>query len=232
MPLRAALVALLALSLAGCSDPEPVSSASGSSSPSAEPTASAVPPVVEPSASRGPGPSPTAATPAPPPPTGGSPSPAPLQPQDPLSPRPGRESAAPTGQPTCRGADLTVVDADTLVLPDHVHEVFVLRTRGPDCQLEGFPAVRLLDAAGGPLPVIVERGGHGLPTDPPVPVTLSRSTSLSFVVASGRDGSCTEASAVDVTLPGTTTAIRTATVLPVCDGRAGVSPVLRRTDDE
>jgi hypothetical protein len=129
-------------------------------------------------------------------------------------------------------ADLSVVDADTLVLPSHVEEVFVVRTEGPDCQFEGYPSLRLLGAGGAPLSVTVDRGGHGLTDVRPAPVTLSRGTSVSFVVASGRDGACTEASEVDVTLPGTSSALRTATVLSICNDVVGVSPLQRRTDDE
>lgn len=234
MPRRSALVLLAALSgvaLTACGgDEEPGASVPESrSSRSASPVAT---------------PTPLAETPAALPPPSPSPSPTrladvrvpaptatrPVQTRAPASAS-AQESSAPVGQPPCRAADVTVVDADTVVLPSSVHEVFVLRTSGPDCQLEGHPEVRLLDASGAPLPVTVRRGGHDLPATAPSPVTLSRGTSLSFVVATARDGTCADAAAVDVTLPGTTTVLRTATALSVC-GSAGVSPVERRTADE
>jgi Protein of unknown function (DUF4232) len=230
----ALLAAVPAAALVGCSsDDRPVVSVSDPrSARSASPTATATPSTsaapsagATPSAPAAPGPG-TTADGSPPPPAA-----SPARPADPLAPAPAQESAAPTGQPPCRATDLTVVDADTLVLPQTVHEVFVLRTSGPDCQLEGYPSVRLLDASGAPLRIPVTSGGQDLPATGPVPVTLSRGTSLSFVVATPRDGTCVEASAVDVTLPGTTTALRAPTALSVC-GSAGVSPVERRTDDE
>lgn len=233
MPSRSAVVVLLALALAGCGDAEPrlEPAASGSSSsPSALATSPPAQPTPSAAASATPAPSPTLS--APPSSAAPDPEPAVVAPQDPLSPMPAPESAVPVGQPACRAADLTVVDADTLVLAGHVEEVFVVRTKGPDCQLEGYPTVRLLDARGTPLPVTVARGGSGLTAAPAGPVTLSRDTSVSFVVASGRDGACTEAAEVDVTLPGTSSAIRTTTVLSICDAAAGVSPVQRRADDE
>ena len=231
-PVLVLLAALSAAGLAACSsDPEPVASVSEprpsrSATPTATPSDAATASAAAPRAAV-PSTAPQPTSPA----SAAGPSPARVSPVDPLSPVPAQESAAPTGQPPCRVGDLTVVDADTLVLPQSVHEVFVLRTEGPDCQLQGYPAVRLLDGAGSPLGVRVAQGGQDLPARGPVPVTLSRSTSLSFVVATPRDGTCVDAAAVDVTLPGTTTAIRTSTALSVC-GSAGVSPVERRTDDE
>lgn len=243
---RCAVVCLLLLTLAGCGDDEPRLQVSASRS-SEPPGATATPASPEPAPSQaGPSddgsaptapataaPAPASAAPASPAPgRAGTAAPPPAAPDDPLSPRPALESAAPAGQPACAAAQLTVVDADTLVLPDDVHEVFVLRTDGRACQLQGYPTVRLLDPAGAPLRVAVGHGGHGLPTAAPAVVTLSPTTSLSFVVATGRDGRCADAGAVEVTLPGTSTALRATTSLSVCDAKAGVSPVQRRADDE
>lgn len=223
----ALLAAACVVGIAACgSDEEPVASvAEPRSSRTATPVPTTTATATSAPAGRAPTPEPSRADAAP------GVVPSAVTPADPLTPVPAQETAAPIGQPPCRAADLTVVDADTLVLPDVVQEVFVLRTSGRDCELEGYPDVRLLDASGAPLAVRVTRGGAGLPASRPAPVTLSRTTSLSFVVSTPRDGTCTDASAVDVTLPGTTTAIRAATALPVC-GSAGVSPVERRTDDE
>jgi hypothetical protein len=153
-------------------------------------------------------------------------------PDDPLSPRPALESPAPLGQPTCAPAALTVTDADSITSDRSVQEVFVLRTQGRACQLEGWPAVRLLDAAGRDLPVTVGHGGFDLPATAPAPVTLSRDTTASFLVATGRTGSCTDAATLVVTLPGTTTPLRADTTLSVCGGTVGVSPVQRLADVE
>jgi hypothetical protein len=153
-------------------------------------------------------------------------------PADPLSPRPGLESPAPLGQPTCKGPAVTVTDADTLVTPQYKREIFVLRTNGPACQLEGYPKVVLRGADGRALAVTARHGGFGLPPEKPAAATLSRTTSLSFALATARDGSCTDVTAVDVTLPGTTTVHRTATELRVCGSSVGLSPVHRQGDDE
>jgi hypothetical protein len=125
-----------------------------------------------------------------------------------------------------------VTDADTLVSPQYKHEVFVIRTSGPPCQLKGFPAVRLLDSAGHQLAVQTQSGGFGLPPRTPQTVTLSRGTSLSFEVATPRDGSCQEVAAILATLPGTSGAHRAATSLRVCGATIGLSPVQRMSDAE
>lgn len=134
--------------------------------------------------------------------------------------------------PTCRGSALTVTDADSLITPSFVTEVFVVRTTGPRCQLDGYPAVRLLGADGRPLPVTLRHGGAGLPPEQPQPVSLSRDTSLSFDVSTPRTGSCQDATAIVATLPGTTTAHRATTDLRVCGSTVGISPVHRRGDTD
>jgi hypothetical protein len=161
------------------------------------------------------------------------PAPTATVPDDPLSPSPARESAAPLGRPACRASDLTVADADAVTSDEGVLvEVFAVRTTGPDCQLQGYPALRLLDAAGADLPVRVDRGGHGLPSRRVAPVTLSRSTSVSFELALPDGASCRDAAAAVVRLPGTTADLRVATSVRACGDAVGVSPVLRRVDDE
>jgi hypothetical protein len=182
-----------------------------------------------------PSPGAVASTTAPgPPPTDPS-SPAPRAtetPQDPLSPRPALESAAPLGQPACKGPALTVTDADAIVTPQYRRAIFVLRTSGAACQLKGYPKVVLRGADGRALAVTARQGGHGLPPEQPAAATLSRTTSLSFAVATARDGSCVDVTALDVTLPGTTTVHRTATDLRVCGSTVGLSPVHRQGHDE
>lgn len=162
--------------------------------------------------------------------TGSSATPTPLATRiplndDPLSPRPAIESAPPLGQPVCDPADVTVTDADA-VITDHVEEVFVLRTRGEPCELEGFPAVTLLDASGRALDVPVSRSDAQ-----PRPVTMSAGTSLSFTLTTGRTGSCRQAASVRVVLPGTTRSISAATELRAC-GAVETGPVTRLEDDE
>jgi hypothetical protein len=139
----------------------------------------------------------------------------------------GSESPAPLGQPTCKASAVTITDADT-VTPrgtSYRAEVYVLRTTGAPCQLAGYPSV-LVDGA------TVTRGGEGLPPETVKPYTLSRATSLSFALATARTGTCTDQSAITVTLPGTSTPKRVMTDLHVCNGRLGVSPVHRLGDDE
>lgn len=145
--------------------------------------------------------------------------------EDPLSPRPALESPAPTGQPVCEPAAVTVTDADAIIT-DRVEEVFVLRTRGRPCQLEGFPSVTLLDSSGRalPLPVSTSRAE-------PEPVTLSAGTSLSFTLTTARTGRCVQAATIRVVLPGTTRPVSGATELIACDA-VKTGPVTRLQDDE
>lgn len=145
--------------------------------------------------------------------------------EDPLSPRPAIESPAPLGQPVCDPAAVTVTDADA-VITDRVEEIFVLRTRGRACQLEGFPGVALLDADGRELAVRVTNSAQR-----PEPVTLSSGTSLSFSLTTGRTGSCLQAASVRVVLPGTTTRVTANTELRAC-GTVQTSPMQRLQDDE
>lgn len=141
--------------------------------------------------------------------------------------RPPVETAPALGQPVCKAADLTLDDADAVITAESVQELFVVRTTGPDCQLQGYPEVVLRGEGGGPMTVTYTRGGNGLPTDQPGVVTLSRSTSLSFRVATPRTGGCTSASSVSARLPGTDGDLMTTTSLSVCQSQAGVSPVGR-----
>ncbi len=152
---------------------------------------------------------------------------------DPASPvpteatRPPVETAPPPGQPLCKAADLTLTDADAVITAGAVQELFVVRTTGPDCQLQGYPTVILRGAGDAPLTVTYTRGGGGLPPEQPAVETLSRSTSLSFRVSTPRSGSCTPAASISVRLPGTDGDLTTTTGLSVCQSKAGVSPVGR-----
>jgi hypothetical protein len=149
------------------------------------------------------------------------------EPVDPLSPRPAVESPAPTGsQPTCSSAGLSVTDADLLADERTLQEVFVVRTTGAPCALRGWPAVTLLGPDGAPLPVTARQVGT------PGTVTLSRDSSLSFVLSTPRSSGCQDVSALTVRLPGTSRTLRTSTTMQVCSGEVSVSPVHRSTDDE
>ena len=139
--------------------------------------------------------------------------------------RPPRETTPPPGAPPCRAQDLTVQDADALYVAKAVHELFTIRTAGPDCTLRGVPQVSFRDAAGRTLRVDVRTGGLGLPAEAAKPVTISRATSLSFFVATPRDGACEQAAAVVTTLPGTDRALLVDTMMQVCGRTAAVSPV-------
>jgi hypothetical protein len=191
--------------LTGCSESSP--SATPSQSPT---TASPTPDATSPAPTA----TPTTATPSP----------------DELSPKPPLETAPPLGRPACKGSTLTVTDADTLVDPQSTREVYAVRTSGPDCQLQGYPTVTFQDARGRSVPVSVLHSGFGVPADKPQPVTLSRSTSLSFEIGSARSGACTSVTHVTVTLPGTTPGHRISSQWQVCGGKVAVSPVMRRGD--
>jgi len=156
----------------------------------------------------------------------------PEEPEDPLASRSPLETAPPAGQPTCQASTLTVTDASRAYTLSAVQSLFTIRTNGPDCQLEGYPQIQLRDAGGSLLEVAVKRGGYGLPAGGAAPVTLSKGTSISFFVGTARKAGCQAASALVVTLPGTTTPLRAATTTEVCDGSVGISPVRRETDDE
>ena len=106
-----------------------------------------------------------------------------------------------------------------------------MRTTGPDCQLKGYPSVSLLDAAGRALPAKVARSGYDLSDKAPAVVTLSRATSVSFFVATSRDGACEQAATLVTTLPGSGAPLRASTPMQVCDGAVGVTPVRRLVDD-
>jgi hypothetical protein len=149
-----------------------------------------------------------------------------VQPLDPLSPKPALESPAPLGRPACRATDLTVTDADLLASGSTLQEVFALRTSGRACQLRGWPAVRLLRADGTAIALQARRVGTARA------VTLSRATSLSFVLGTPRTGACEDAATVVVRLPGTDRDLRAATSMQVCAGSVQVGPVERRQDEE
>jgi len=154
------------------------------------------------------------------------------RPVDPLSPRPPLETAPPVGLPACAAGTLSVADADAVYDPDAVRELFTVRTSGPDCQLPaGYPAAQVLDSAGAPIGSVAQ-GGPGLPAPGAAPLTLSRSTSLSFFLRTGRDGPCTGATTVVVTLSGTSSALRAPTGLQVCGGALATGPLQRLGDGE
>lgn len=157
--------------------------------------------------------------------TSQTPPPAPSSTDDPLSPRPALESAPPLGQPTCRAGNLTVTDADA-VIDDEWVEVFVVRTTSAPCQLQGYPEVRLFGAGDAALGLPVSHDAR-----PAGPVTLSRSTSLSFTLTTKRSGTCRDVTSVDVRLPGQAAVLKTATAFAACD-RVTVGPFERRSDDE
>jgi hypothetical protein len=166
-----------------------------------------------PAALRTPGPTPTTAGPTP-------------QQDDPLSPRPAIESAVPRGQATCTAAALTVTDADLLASDAALQEVFAIRTSGSPCQLVGWPDVTLLGPGDRRVTVTTSRDGSATAE------TLSRDTSLSFVLGTPRSSSCQDVSTVVVRLPGTSRDLRTSTTMQVCDASLSVGPVQRRQDDE
>lgn len=147
------------------------------------------------------------------------------EPVDPLSPAPAVEPPAPTGsQPPC--TRLTVTDADLLADDTQLQEVFAIRTTGSPCALRGWPVVSLLGANGTPLAVSSSQVGAART------VTLSRDTSLSFVLSTPRSQDCADVSSVEVRLPGANGAIRTTSTMQVCDGTLTVSPVQRTQDVE
>jgi hypothetical protein len=123
---------------------------------------------------------------------------------------------------------VTITDADTVRPRGATYraEVYVLRTTGKACQLEGYPSVLVNGAT-------VTRGGSGLPPETPKAYTLSPTTSLSFALATSRTGTtCTDQTAITVVLPGTSTPKGVVTTLRVCDHQLGVTPVHRLGDDE
>ena len=88
------------------------------------------------------------------------------------------------------------------------------------------PAYPWIDSGGAPVAPVAE-GGLGLPAPGADPVTLSRATSLSFFLATARDGPCTPATELVVALEGAGGELRTATAMQVCGGALGVGPVQR-----
>jgi hypothetical protein len=151
----------------------------------------------------------------------------PVEPVDPLSPKPPVEAPAPspTGA-TCDPADLSVTDADLLADEHQLQEVFAIRTSGAPCRLQGWPTVTLLGAGDAPIALSTSRAGF------PEPVSLTRETSLSFVLSTPRTSDCEDVATVLVTLPGTNRAIRAGTTMQVCHGQLTTGPVERRQDAE
>jgi hypothetical protein len=119
-----------------------------------------------------------------------------------------------------------VQDADLLADEHELQEVFAIRTKGPTCRLQGWPQVSLLGADDAPIRVVVRRTGTASA------LSLTRATSLSFVLGTPRTSDCEDVAAVVVTLPGTSRAIRTGTTMQVCRGQLTISPVERRQDAE
>jgi hypothetical protein len=236
---RAALTGavLCALALTGCSDDDGGGDGSGEGLPTAPVTITSSSPSASVTTIT-PSPLPSITLPGTPAPTTSAPAtvtapPSTEAPVDPLTPRPPLETAPPTGQPLCDSQDLTVVDADAIIDATAVRELFVVRTSGPDCQLTGYPTVQLRDARGAVLPATYRPGGFGLPNERPAPHTLSKGTSISFVVATGRTGaSCREAATIRVRLPGTSALLTTTTAFRVCDEAVGLSPLRRQLDIE
>lgn len=231
----AACLAVLALVLAGCSaDPSPVRALPAATTPSSAPVPPSTDPLSPPVAPGTAAP-PTTAAPAPPAtraPAAPAPDPVLEGPDDPLVPQPALEVAPAPGLPACEASALRLTDADVVYGPDAVRELFTVRTSGPDCQLPaGYPTARLLGGDGAPVAPVAE-GGLGLPAPGADPVTLSRTTSLSFFLATARDGACTPAAELVVALEGAGGELRTPTVMQVCAGALGVGPVQRLGDDE
>jgi hypothetical protein len=121
---------------------------------------------------------------------------------------------------------LTVTDADLLADESALQEVFVVRTSGGACQLRGWPVVTLLGSDGQPIDLTTHRVGTA------TTATLSRSTSLSFVLGTPRTSSCQDAATLVVRLPGTDRSLRAQTTMQVCERRLDVGPVQRRQDQE
>jgi hypothetical protein len=215
--LRASPVLLTALVLAGCSStgtPRVPESLPSVTAPTPSPTSTPTPEAVV----TAPAPVRTTAKPL-------------ETPSDPLSPKPPLETAPAPGKPRCQPATLSLVDADQLSTSTATQEVFVLRTNGPDCQLLGFPTLQFRDAGGRAVPVTVTHGGYGASAGPAKVTTLSKGTSASFVVGTPRSGKCVAAAKVTVGLPGGGS-LTAPTTLSLCAGKAGVSPVGRRVDQE
>ena len=142
-----------------------------------------------------------------------------------------RETPRPPSAPPRAPENLTVTDADTVVTQQYREQVFVLRTTGPDCGLSGYPTVTLRDAAGKAFTVAYARGGFGLSTVPATPLTLSRTTSASFSVATSRVSPCADATTISIVLPGTSIPLTARTTAQLCQGRGGLSPVRRLDAD-
>ena len=204
-PSRRLGAALPVLLLAACSGPSTPAAA-----PSAGPT-TAVPQVTTPPPSTAPT---ASATPR------ATPSPSPTAVVE--------SSAPPPGGPTCQAKDLTLTDADTLVTQQNREQVYVIRTTGPTCTLQGYPTVTLLDASGKAIPARYGHGGYGQAPSSPTPLSLSRGTSVSFSVSTPRTGTCLTATTIVAGVPGT---LRASTTARVCGGVAGVSAIRRLDAD-
>lgn len=136
------------------------------------------------------------------------------------------DSAPPPGAPPCKVAALTLTDADSLVTQQAREQVYVLRTSGPNCGLQGYPGVTLRGADGTPLAVTYSQAPGTA-----APLTLSKGTSVSFSVTSPRSGTCLDAATISVLLPEVPGALTAATTARICQAKAVVSPVRRLNAD-
>jgi hypothetical protein len=117
-----------------------------------------------------------------------------------------------------------VQDADLLADEHRLQEVFAVRTSGPACRLQGWPAVELRRGDGSTITVTTRRTGRARP------LGLTAQTSLSFVLGTPRTGRCEDVSTLLVRLPGTTGTITVPTTMQVCSAVLEVGPVERRGD--
>lgn len=178
-------------------------------------------------------PTPAPSTPTTPPAATGSPTSSPSAPPSATtsptaspSPKPSIEQSAPApGAPACKAAALTLTDADSVVTPQSREQVYVIRTTGPDCGLQGYPSVTLKGADGKDLAVRYTRTG------PAPALSLSRSTSASFSITSARTGACAQAARIVAVLPGTGT-LTASTTARICEGSATVSAIRRLNADD
>jgi Protein of unknown function (DUF4232) len=92
----------------------------------------------------------------------------------------------PAGPVNCAGAQLALSYAGTQGATGHLEVTLALRNiSGHRCLVRGYPAARLLDRAGHPLPLHVSRGHGFFPDTLPAPrtVTLQPGTTAHFGIS-------------------------------------------------
>lgn len=150
---------------------------------------------------------------------------------DVAAPAPVEEAAGP---PPCRAPALTLaLESTDAGAGNRGHTLALTNAGSTPCTLDGYPTVRLLDAAGDVLTEIRSEetlGSYFRPGETPRPAPLAPGATgyfdvLSSAIPHGDETDCPQAVQMRVTPPGDTAALALDAQLRPCGGRIRVTPV-------